>query len=80
MAEAVLGDAAAVERGGVIEADAEVPGGRDRRLGTRLGDHLEQVAERGSAEADHRDLEAGLADRAAFGGEGHCLLPFPHIV
>jgi hypothetical protein len=52
MAEAVLGKAAAIMRGGVEQPDAAFPCGKQRLLGGVLVDQAEHVAERGTAESE----------------------------
>jgi hypothetical protein len=52
LAQALLGEAGAVEGCGVVVADALVPGGLDSGAGVLVGDRAEHVAQRGGAEAE----------------------------
>jgi hypothetical protein len=63
LAEPQLGQAVTVHRGGVVEADAGVPGGLDHRQRRLLGDLAKDVSDGRGAEAEGRDLQVDAADR-----------------
>jgi len=65
-ADAMLALAAAVPGRRVVVADAGVPGGLQRRLGVRLADPREQLAQGGAAEAEARQHDLGFAEPARF--------------
>jgi hypothetical protein len=63
-ADAVLGEAVAIERGGVDQADAGGEGCLDRRDCARLVEVCIEIAERRAAETKRRDLKVGAAERS----------------
>ena len=66
-AQAVLGQPAAIPGRGVVEADATVPGGLQRRMRFRLIDPAVHAAEMSGAEPERRQAETGRPHLAAIG-------------